>query len=129
MGVLRILPAAVWTAIILKLLLSESEGLPKFPWLDFPNADKLLHAGVFAVGSALILIALRAERMSGSLRPKVLAVAVWAIVLGSLTEAVQHCCVDTRSGEWADLMADLAGAALPVAGLWAVYFWKRRGHP
>ncbi|MCF8257307.1 MAG: VanZ family protein [Flavobacteriales bacterium] len=110
MRILNLVPAAAWTAVILFLLLSESSGLPKFWWLDFPFSDKVVHAVIFAVGSILLVHGLRSLQW----KMTVLAVACWALVVGSATEYYQHCCLKTRTGEWPDLLADVAGALLPL---------------
>lgn len=110
--VLRLLPAAVWTAVIFYLLLKESNGLPRFWWLQFAHSDKLIHAGLFAVGSLLLLFGLR---WPGG-RKALSAAAVWALTIGIISEYAQHCCVETRTGELTDLVADLTGAVMvPIA--------------
>jgi VanZ family protein len=108
--ILKFLPAIVWTAVILVLLLSEASGLPKFWWLQFPFSDKLIHAGVFAIGSLLLVYAMQ------TFKDTVVAISVasWALTLALSTEYYQHCCVASRTGEWADLLADVVGAALPL---------------
>lgn len=96
--------------MILVLLLSEESGLPKFWWLQFPFSDKLIHAGIFAVGSLLLIYGLQwAKQTTISL-----TVICWALPLALFTEYYQHCCVAGRSGEWPDLLADVVGAALPL---------------
>jgi len=107
---LKFLPAVVWTALMLRLLLVEASGLPKFWWLQFPFSDKLVHAGVFAVGSLLLIYALQTAKRTVISA----AVACWALTLALSTEYYQHCCVASRTGEWADLLADVVGAALPL---------------
>lgn len=92
-----------------RLLLSESSGLPRFWWLDFPFSDKLIHAAVFGVGSGLLVLGL----MNSTRNVIWGVIAVWALGVGAFTEYYQHCCLHTRTGEMADLLSDLAGACLP----------------
>lgn len=71
----------------------------------FMHADKIVHAGVFG---ALAWTASRAGVPTRWLAPALVAYAV-----GS--EVVQHTVLPGRSGDWTDVVADLAGAGL---GLW-----------
>lgn len=107
--ILRLMPSVVWTCLIFRLMLSESSGLPRFWWLDFPYSDKLVHAGVFGVGSALIVLGL----MKSSKSVLWTVIVMWALGVGAFTEYYQHCCLHTRTGEMADLLSDLVGACLP----------------
>jgi VanZ family protein len=99
---------------MLRLLLTDVSGLPRFWWLQFPHSDKLVHATMFGVLSVLVLLAIWAT----SLKPLsvISIVALWAIALAVVTELVQHCCIPSRAGEAADLAADLIGAAIPILG-------------
>lgn len=117
MRALRCIPIILWTVLILWLLTKDSFSLPKIWWLEFPHSDKLIHAGLFAVGGMLLAFAI------GSLRSAWFAVILWAVVLGGGTEYLQHCCVIGRSGELADIVADVIGA---VSSLIIVRIW--RGH-
>lgn len=66
-----------------------------------PGADKVVHAGLFA------LLAFTAAMRFGAL-PVVLAAAV---AYGSLSEVVQWLALPQRSGDVLDLLADVVGAA------------------
>jgi len=108
----RFIPAVIWTALMLKLLLSESSGLPRLWWLNFPFSDKVMHAGIFGVNSLLLLYALRHSvpqwhRLAG-------LILLWTVVFGASTELAQHCCVESRTGDVFDLLADLVGGVLPL---------------
>jgi hypothetical protein len=100
----RYVPALLWTVVILWLLLREPSGFPKIWWLDFVHSDKLVHAGLFALGAGLLTWAL------GCIRTGWAVVLMWAVMLGSATELLQHCCVPGRTGELSDLLADMLGA-------------------
>jgi len=113
---LRFVPALAWTIVILKLLLSESSGIPRFWWLDFPNADKLIHLGLFGVNAVLVMFALDGNSKSRIKIYPVGLVLLWTLILGAGTEIAQHFFLVTRSGNLLDLLADLAGGALPL--LW-----------
>jgi len=100
----RYVPALLWTVVILWLLLMEPSGFPKIWWLDFVHSDKLVHAGLFALGAGLLTWAWDGIRHGWAV------VLMWAVMLGSATEMLQHCCVSGRTGEVADLLADMLGA-------------------
>jgi VanZ family protein len=113
---LRFVPALAWTIVILKLLLSESSGIPRFWWLDFPHVDKLIHMVLFGVNAVLVMFALDGNSKSPSNIHPIGFVLLWTLILGAGTEMAQHFFLVTRSGNLLDLLADLAGGALPL--LW-----------
>ncbi len=111
----RFIPAVLWTAIVLKLLLSESDGVPRFWWLQFPNADKLIHVGLFGVNTALLLYAANTVDLQ-KYRSRIVAfIALWTLALGAVTELAQHHLLVTRSGDILDLLADAVGGMVPLA--------------
>jgi hypothetical protein len=110
----RFIPAVLWTAVVLKLLLSESDVLP-FWWLQFPNADKLIHVGLFGVNTALLLYAANTVDLQ-KYRSRIVAfIALWTLALGAVTELAQHLLLVTRSGDILDLLADVMGGITPLA--------------
>jgi len=115
MRALHYIPAALWTAVIFWLLTKEAEGLPTLWWLQFPHSDKAVHAALFGIGGILLSLAAGDRGRSWAM------VVAWAIAVGSATEYLQHCCVDSRSGELADLLADVVGA---LASLIVVRTWR-----
>lgn len=103
---------------MLKLLLSESSGLPRLWWLDFPFSDKVLHAGIFGVNTLLLLYALRNAmpqwfRLAG-------LILLWTLVFGASTELMQYYFIETRSGDVLDLLADMVGGTLPLVCFYVV---------
>ena len=81
-----------------------------------PHLDKVVHAAVFA-----LLVATGAWRFGRV--PVVLAAAVGYAVL---SEVVQHTALPQRSGDAADVVADVAGALLAAA---AAVLLRRRPRP
>ncbi len=81
--------------------------LPRWPYLD-----KLLHAGVFGLLSALICRALDSlPRWRGRFLPLMVAGTLLASLYG-LSDEWHQSYVPCRSSDAADLLADLAGAGL-----------------
>lgn len=57
------------------------------------------------------------------------AAEIWSLswLYGGLMELMQAYCTDTRSGDWGDLGADIAGATLGIAIVWLTYLlWKKK---
>ncbi|MEX2535457.1 MAG: VanZ family protein [Trueperaceae bacterium] len=105
----RLAPVA-W--MLLVFLLSSQSGISD-PF-DLPGwlpADKLAHAGLFGVLSALLYMA--------GLRPT-LAVAVAALY--GVVDEVHQMFVPGRNPDILDWLADIAGAAV---GVWLVYYPSR----
>jgi VanZ family protein len=92
--------AALGAAVLLSvyvLFLPDPGGAPRFT-----GADKLVHAGLFALLAATARWRLGAGR------------AVWLAVAGyaAASEVVQHVWLAGRTGDVLDLVADLAGLGL-----------------
>ncbi len=105
-GIGRLLLAV---ALAVQLIVLYAPRVPDVGAVAVPGADKLVHAAVFA---AVTLTGLRA-----GLSP--------ALVIGltalhaPVSELVQHLVLPARSGDPADVLADLAGVALgALAARW-----------
>jgi len=99
--------AAAWGALIVA---GSSVPASDFPApLPFAQADKLIHAGEYAVLAALLAWALGSSRRT-PLRSFALALAA-AALFGASDELHQRL-VPGRDSSLADLAADVAGAAL-----------------
>ena len=81
----------------------DSGGAPAFP-----GTDKVVHVATFA---SVALAGLRAGLAARWWLPVVAAHAV-------VSELVQHWALPHRSGDPADVLADLAGVALGVLAVW-----------
>ena len=88
--------------------------------VSIPHADKLVHAAVFAVPTAVGVLA--------GLRPWV--VGVLLALHAPVSEMVQHFWLPGRSGEPWDAAADLVGVALGlVLGSLLLTRWRSRRAP
>jgi VanZ family protein len=96
-----------WAGLIELLVMWPAPPTLPEPWLLI-GSDKLAHAGLFAVQSALAARALHAERRA--LWPA----AVGASLFGAVTELQQHL-MPSRSMELGDLLADVGGAVIGLA--------------
>ncbi|MFC2175641.1 VanZ family protein [Bacteroidota bacterium] len=111
-GYPRFLPILLWTAFIIYALVSEPSGLPKYRWLDFPGADKLIHAVLF-----LVEIVAWGWVFRFNLTFKwVLIGLLGCLALGGGLEIIQHKWIDGREGDSLDLLADMIGAIMGSVG-------------
>ncbi len=106
MSAQRWLPAAAWAATL--YWLSSQPQLPELP-VAFPGADKLLHAGAYALLALTCAFALRWPQGARAFLPALLATAY------GLTDELHQRYVPGRSADLADLFADGGGALLAVA--------------
>lgn len=109
-----LLPALAWgafgVAVVTNLwgLYAPSQPGPAL----FPGFDKVAHLGSFALVMLTGLLA--------GIRQRLLAIAL--VAHAALSELVQHTLLAGRSGDVADLAADIAGVALG----WAAFLIVRR---
>lgn len=115
-------PAVLLTVGIAVLSLWENPHVPH----SLQVSDKVMH-GLMYTMLAVAWMAPVANR-----RPTVLAGTVVCLAVtfyGALLEWLQHTCTTTRSGEWLDVAADWAGAALGVVVTGLVcWLWRKHTH-
>lgn len=86
--------------------------LPGGPPGAIPHLDKLGHAGMFAVWALWLWPALAARWPQAG--PRVRGVLLLALVWAVTSELGQAWLTTTRSAEWLDGVADMAGALMGV---------------
>jgi len=94
------IPAVLVAVGVALLSLAESTQMP-----SVSVNDKLVHGLMYTLLGILWMIPVK--------RPVWVCLGVTAY--GALLELLQHYCTLTRSGEWADLLADFIGAFIGVA--------------
>lgn len=99
---LRWLPALVWMGIIF-VASASPDALGGSSFLDFPGADKLVHAAVFGVLAALLFGA------SGNV-----LLALWVTCAYGVSDEIHQSFVHGRVTDTLDLLADVSGAALAL---------------
>ncbi len=115
--------AAVWAVGILVLTLMPASDVPDLGWAARLHADKLVHAFLFGVQGVLLGITLAGRRRWRSYyHPWIIAVLV-AVLFGAAVEGLQEWMGLGRHAEFADLLADAAGA---VVGFFAYHVWRSR---
>jgi len=116
-----LLPAIIWSFIILWLISIPGSSIPETPFLNIPHFDKLVHAIIFAVFAFLVSYGLFMQKNSVFSRYHYTITLVLGVVFSVVTEWIQLEFVVGRSGEFMDLVADLAGCLL---GMIAFYYRK-----
>lgn len=99
------LPAVLVTVGVAVLSLTESTHMP-----SVSLNDKVVHGLMYTLLAVLWMIPVR--------RPIFVRLAV--TIYGALLELLQHYCATTRSGEWADVLADMIGVIIGVGVIWLI---------
>ena len=118
--------AAATLAVILQLCgLYLPAGLPGDSW--FPGADKVLHAGGFALPVILIALAYALWCRAVGRRPRVrvlMAVGWLFVVHAVVSELIQHAFYPNRTGDPLDVLADWTGIVIGGLAVWTVVYLR-----
>ena len=107
------LPGIAWFLIVGVLVFMPGSDVPEVSWLDIPQFDKLVHAGIF--GALAFLFCLPYLKFGSSFTQKnnhFIRVCLAAIVWGIVVEIVQKYFVPGRSFDLADWAADITGVLI-----------------
>ena len=113
--------AVLWGLFLVLLHLIPGRMLPHLPtYLDLLQPDKLVHVGMFAIFTWMMIAAFTKEGnpLFFTRRP-VLAAFLIALLFGTLMELIQNYLIPNRFGDVYDLIADMAGG-FAGWGLWAL---------
>lgn len=105
------MPAALWLAVITYLSVTPSLQLPK---IELFSADKLAHAGAYAVLALLLAWGVWKLRARMATRGELVLIFCLAAGYGALMEWVQGTFFPYRFFEYDDMLANAAGAFLAV---------------
>lgn len=104
---------ALWFLIIFVLCATPGQYIPSSDWMELLSVDKLVHAGIFFVLSALSALTAIKYKQSGL----ILGLCVLLCILyGIFLEWMQGYYFSNRSADWQDVIANAVGclAALLV---------------
>lgn len=95
--------------------------------LDIHTSDKILHGLMYTILTLTVMAGVYSNRHEG------VRTSLWVIAAvtayGALMEWMQYACTETRSGEWLDIVADLAGAVAGVAvSVIIAWIWRKTTH-
>jgi VanZ family protein len=116
-----LLPAIVWTLLMLWLITIPGSSIPETPFLNIPHFDKLVHAIIFAVFTFLVNYGFFMQKKLVYSRHHYTISLVLGVIYSVFTEWIQLEFVVGRSGELMDIVADLTGCLL---GAIAFYYRK-----
>lgn len=115
------------TAIILYLSFFTP---PKTDMEEIPYIDKLVHICMYGGLCLFIWIEYLCSHQAMNLRRIIIGGIILPIALSGVIEWFQGYCTENRSGDWADLIANMIGvflAALVGHYILRPYLWKRKG--
>lgn len=110
-GVLLTLTAGTLALSLMAVPPAAAEGLG---W------DKANHAVAMLLLTVIAYLAARPARRA------VVFAACYTLTLGVLIELLQGACTATRTAEWGDLAADIAGIVIAAAAIVLWRLWKGR---
>ncbi|MFN3554820.1 MAG: VanZ family protein [Bacteroidales bacterium] len=121
MKIRYLLPAILWSFVILLIIGLPGSNIPKTNLFTLPHFDKLVHAFMFAgFGLFLAYGFIKQDKEEKIHRHAYIASITFCVLYGGATELIQHYWVSGRSGEWADMLANTLGAMAGVALLDAI---------
>lgn len=116
------LPGLIWALIILILLALPQNDFPDTSFLNIPNLDKIVHAGLFFVFVFLLARGFALQQSNRFLEKYFIASAFLSGVLyATLTELLQENVFTWRMGDTKDFLADAVGC---ISGL--IFFFMMR---
>ena len=107
----KFLPGIAWFFVVLVLICTPGEDIPKVGWLDKLSFDKLVHVGVFGLLAILFMLPFAFTPRTN--REKIqyfLRIATATCIWGVTTEFIQKYLVSGRSFDLFDWAADSLGA-------------------
>jgi hypothetical protein len=113
---LYFIPGILWLTISFILLTLPGKQIPKVSWMDFYQADKLVHIIMFFLLGFFFSYAIKDSFKKYTL---LIWIAVAGLVYGIAMEFVQKYFIPFRSCDVDDMLADGIGSLL-------AYIWWRR---
>ena len=105
------LSAFLWALLIFVLCATPGRYIPSASWLDLLSFDKLVHAGIFFVLTALLMFVSFKMGLGQSIRFVYMALA---ILYGMAMEWMQANWFVERSADWMDVVANTLGCLLAL---------------
>ncbi len=109
-----LLPAILWSLLILWVLSVPGSSFPKTPFLAIPHFDKLVHLGIFAVFTFLLGYGLSKQPARWCQKYVYTITLLLGVIYSMLTEVVQHIFLAERTGDFWDFIADVAGCLVGI---------------
>lgn len=103
-------PALLWIGVIYYLLTMPGDDLPAFPWMAVYHIDKLIHAGLFFVLSALFVVKQLYYPSSFNKTTLLLLIGCLSASYGVVMEYLQPLITANRVSDVFDALANVVGA-------------------
>ncbi len=101
----------LWAVVILILCATPGQYIPSAVWMELLSLDNLIHASIFFILSALlIVVALRYGQHHGF---TFFYVAI-SVLYGMLMELMQAYFFSNRTADWMDVVANSAGCLIAL---------------
>ena len=114
------IPAFLWALVIFMIISAPASSLPATDKLNIPHIDKIVHFIIFAILGGLMI---RGFLLRGSTRTKgVIVSLICGLLYGVMTEYLQHCCLDDRHGNFADVLANSFGTVFGIFLMMVIAF-------
>jgi len=115
-----LLPFIAWAIVILFIIAIPGSSIPESPLFLIPHFDKIIHAGIFFLLGVFAVFGFTKQGDKTIIKRNAYTFGVFfCVIYGILTEVIQHFYISERSGEFADVIANTAGA---VAGVSVFYY-------
>lgn len=111
----------VWAVLMLYMLFSPANALPKTGFFYIPHFDKIVHFGMFAI--LVFLFRVESERNAPEKHLMRNIFIVLGLLFAALSEVIQYNFIAGRSGNIYDFIADAAGFIVGTA--FYVFLWKK----
>lgn len=103
----------VWTAIIIILSSVSGSGLEKVSLLKIYHIDKVLHALMYYMQTFLLIEAFN-ENKNRNIRNFLYPLLI-AFFTGAIMELSQHFIIESRHGDWFDLLSNVFGSVIALS--------------
>ena len=103
--------ALTWASIIFVLCATPGQYIPSNHWLELLSFDKLVHAGMFFVLTALLFLVAIKYNQTNKL---FFIYTIVSISYGALLELMQAYCFNNRSADWKDIIANSFGCLVAL---------------
>jgi len=116
----KIIKPLTWLIIILYLCLSPLDKMPEKPLINLPHFDKIVHFGMYFIW---VLFLMPFFKMQFTKQISAILCLTLVLILGGSVEILQNLLQWGRSGNWADIFANLLGG---LSGLFFYHYINRK---
>lgn len=119
----------IWGLLIAIALFTPGDSIPESGLINIPHFDKVVHATLFLVLEWLVLLELHWRPGQRTTGKQIIRVSLVVTVFAISTELLQMISWVGRDGSVFDLLADLTGILLALAGIRPLKKFTDRFYP